>query len=134
MKYLELKRKHQEEVNNFPFFFAFSNKQFEEGMRKFGLDPTDTDKIYKLGNTGGFYLKTDSARLKEMFNRHDQEMKDAMKDDDFVVSMFVYEMGNHEYCINEDDEEILEACGLSAKDMNNRLCKLFLKAKTQYLK
>ena len=62
-----MKNKHQKEVNEFPFFFAFSNNQFDEGMRKFGLDPKDTDKIYKLGSTGGFYLRTDADKLHEMF-------------------------------------------------------------------
>jgi len=35
--YLELKEKHQKEVNEFPMFFAFNDKQFKEGMKKFGL-------------------------------------------------------------------------------------------------
>jgi hypothetical protein len=41
-------------------FFALSKEQFAEGMSKFGLTPDDKDKIYKLGNTGGFYLRTDA--------------------------------------------------------------------------
>lgn len=133
MKYQELKAKQQKEVNDFPFFFAFSNKQFEEGMRKFGLEPTDTDKIYKLGNTGGFYLKTDSAKLKEMFNRHDREMSEAMKDDSFVISAFTYEMGNHEFQLSYDKEEVLGACGLGLEDMDERLESLWKKAKQEYL-
>lgn len=133
MKYLELKRKHQKEVNDFPFFFAFSNAQFEEGMRKFGLEPTDTDKIYKLGNTGGFYLKTDAPRLKEMFDRHDREMSEGMKDDSFVASMFKYEMGNHEFQFSYDKEEILNACGLDLEDMDERLESIWEKAREEYL-
>lgn len=32
MSYLELKKKHQKEFNEFPMFFAFNQKQFDEGM------------------------------------------------------------------------------------------------------
>ncbi|NYC95062.1 hypothetical protein DFN09_003049 [Clostridium acetobutylicum] len=64
-KYIEMKRKHQKEVNNFPMFFAFSKEQFKEGMKKLGLEPSETNKIYKFGNTGGFYKRTDSAKLKK---------------------------------------------------------------------
>ena len=48
MTYRELKQKHREEINAFPFMFAFSNKQFIEGMAKLGLEPGDTDKIYDM--------------------------------------------------------------------------------------
>jgi|WetSurMetagenome_2_1015567.scaffolds.fasta_scaffold913689_1 hypothetical protein len=50
--YLELRDKQQKEVNSFPMFFAFDNKQFNESMEKLGLGPTDTDKIYRFGDTG----------------------------------------------------------------------------------
>lgn len=135
-KYTELKSKHQAEVNAFPMFFAFSDKQFEEGMAKFGLTITDTDKIYKLGSTGGFYLRSDSQKLKDMFERHAKEMDDAIKNDDqFVYEMFLYELANHEYCITYDFEPTLDACGLTedevAKDW--RLLKLLKKAETDYL-
>ena len=134
--YVEMKARHQKDVNEFPFFFAFSNKQFDEGMRRFGLDPSDTDKIYKLGNTGGFYKRTDSNRLKEMFDRHDREMQEAMNNDEFVQEMFEYEMGNHEYQITYDNEEVVEACGLDINEFyeNERMNRLFAKAKKNYLK
>lgn len=135
-KYTELKSKHQAEINAFPMFFAFSDKQFEEGMAKFGLTISDTDKIYKLGSTGGFYLRSDSQKLKDMFERHAKEMDDAIKNDDqFVYEMFLYELANHEYCITYDFEPTLDACGLTedevAKDW--RLLKLLKKAETDYL-
>ena len=38
MKYAELKKKQQDEVNAFPLGFAFGDKQFEEMMSKWGLD------------------------------------------------------------------------------------------------
>lgn len=46
--YTELRNRQQEEFNAFPLGAAFSNAQFDEMMRKWGLEPTDTDKIYRL--------------------------------------------------------------------------------------
>jgi len=100
-EYSALKNRHQQEVNDFPFFFAFSKEQFEKGMAEFGLTPNDTDKIYKYGSTGGFYLRTDAPRLKEMFDRHDKEKQEALaadtKGNGYIYQMFLYELANHEY-------------------------------------
>lgn len=134
--YTKLKNRHQQEVNDFPMFFAFSDKQFEEGMARFGLKPTDTKKIYKLGNTGGFYLRSDAQKLRDMFDRHNQEMSEAIKnDDDFVYQMFLYELANHEYCITYDLEPTLDACGLTFDEVqkDQRLADLLKKAKADYL-
>ena len=35
--YQELRDRQQEEVNAFPMFFAFDQRQFAEGMRRLGL-------------------------------------------------------------------------------------------------
>jgi len=119
-KYTQLKNKHQEEVDNFPMFFAFSNQQFEEGMKKLGLDPSETDKLYKLGGTGGFYRKTDAEALHGMFNRHDKEMKQAMEtDDQFIYDAFDYELGNHEYIVTYSVTDTLRALGLTMEEVNN---------------
>jgi hypothetical protein len=119
--YLALKQQHQKDVENFPFFFAFSNKQFEEGMAKFGLSPNDTDKIYKLGSTGGYYLRTDGDRLLEMFTRHEKEMQDAIDGDTtgegFIFDMFNYELANHEYIVTRDVQDTLDALDLTFEDI-----------------
>lgn len=117
--YRELKEKQQKEVNDFPMFFAFSNEQFNEGMKKLGLEPTETDKIYSLG-MGGYYRKTDSSKLKDLFNRHEKEMDQAIENDDkFIFDMFNYELGNHEYNYTRDISETLDALGFTIEDINN---------------
>ncbi len=121
--YSELKRKHQEEFNNFPMVFAFSNKQFEEGMKKLGLKPTDTDKIYSFHGTGGFYRKTDAEALREMSSRHEKEMQGAIDGDTtgkgFIFDMFSYELTNHEYDWTDDLEPTLNSLGLTFEEVNN---------------
>ena len=138
-KYREMKARQSKEINSFPMFFAFNNEQFAEGMRKLGLEPTDTDKIYKLGGTGGFYRKTDGAKLKDMFDRHDKEMADAIAEDTtgdgFIFDMFLYELANHEYCITYDYEDTFMAVGLTREEIygNNSLVAGLEKATKKYL-
>jgi len=36
-KYTKLQKKHQEMINDFPCFYAFSNEQLEDGLKKFNI-------------------------------------------------------------------------------------------------
>lgn len=133
-KYTELKARHAKMINELPIFYAFNNKQFEEGMAKLGLNPDQTDLIYRLGGTGGFYRKSDSDKIKETFATVDREMKEAIAADEtgegFIYDMFNYELANHEYCITWDLEPTLDALGLTIEEINadERLLKGLKKA------
>jgi hypothetical protein len=132
--YLVLKKKQQEEVNNFPMAFAFNEKQFEEAMEKLGLKKTDTHKVYSFGG-GGIYRRTDSEALRNMFDRHEKEMKEAIDNDStgegFIFDMFNYELANHEFGYTWDSEPTLEALGLTMEEVqaNEKLLHGFNKAK-----
>lgn len=121
MKYLKLKEKHQKEVNDFPFGFAFSNEQFKDMMKKFGLKEKDTDKIYSIG-AGGYIRKTDSEAMHNMFKKHREEIENEIKNDKdgtgFIYEMFRYELSNHEYCVTYDIEPTLDALGLTLDEIN----------------
>ena len=132
--YRKMRQRHQAEANALPLMFAFSSKQFDEGMRKLGLEPDQTDQIYKLGNTGGFYKKSDSELIFNTFDKHEKEQQEAMQNDDFVQSMFEYELANHEWQISHDDEEVLDACGLSENELDERLAQIWEKAKSVFWK
>jgi hypothetical protein len=117
--YQELKVKQSAELNNFKgVFFAFDKRQFNEGMKRIGLDPSDTDKIYNLGNTGGYILKEKSPEYKAMFDRHEQELAEQMKDKDFLYDALVYELCNHEYCITQSCTDALYALGINEEDID----------------
>ena len=117
--YQQLKERQQKEFNNLPIKFAFGNEQFKKAMSEIGLKVTDTDKIYGLGGTGGFYKRTDSQKIKEYFTRSRKELKEAMKDKEFSYQAFSYELANHEYVITQDIEETLTALGLEFEDIKN---------------
>ena len=67
-KAIEIKKRHQEEINTFQgLFFAFSNNQLKEGLERVGLTETDTDKIYSIG-AGGYIRKDRSKAFSDMFH------------------------------------------------------------------
>lgn len=64
--YRELRDRQQKEFNELPLGFAFSDKQFDEMMGKWGLDPEkDLDKIYRIPG-GGFIQKKDHKHFHEV--------------------------------------------------------------------
>lgn len=119
-QYSILRSRQQKEIDAFPFMFAFNQKQFDEGMLRLGLKPTDTDKIYSIG-AGGYIRKTDSPALHEMLDRHAAEMQAAIDADatgeGFVKDMFLYELDNHEFSYTYDMEPALDALGLTMEQV-----------------
>jgi hypothetical protein len=102
-------------------FFAFSDKQVDEGMKTLGLEPGDTDQICGTG-FGGFIKKSDKQKMIDMFDRHRKEMKDAIEADQtgdgFIYEMFDYELANHEYGYTRDISDAVRALGLSVDEIN----------------
>ena len=137
--YQEMKDRQQKEFDAFPIGAAFSNQQFQQMMKKWGLTVNDTDKICSIG--GGCYIrKTDKEALRDLINRLNKEKQDAIAadttGDGFIFDMFVYELANHEYCITYDLEDTLDALGLTAEQINadKRLTHSLNKAIKHYLK
>ena len=120
-KYYELKQRQQKEVDDFPMMFAFSNSQFDEGMKKLGFEPTEIDKIYSIG-AGGYIRKTDSMAFNSMFDKFDEEMKKAIEEDptgeNFIYEMFLYELNNHEYGYTYELDDTLQALDLTREKIN----------------
>ena len=118
--YKILKDKHQAEVNALPIKFAFGKDQFKRCMSEWGLTEHQTDMLYGLGDTGGFYLKTDSDLILGTLKRHTQEMETAISENAngcFVFDMFCYELANHEYGYTGDLTDTLEALGLTLNEV-----------------
>lgn len=131
-KYVELKGKHEKKINDFPMGFAFSDKQFEEAKEKLGV--TDNSELLSL-SAGGFIRKSDKKSFDTLFAELDRETEEAMKDDEYLFQGFLYELGNHEFCITYDPESTLDCFGLTIDEVNanKRLLDIFKKARLQYL-
>ena len=115
-KYRELKAKQEAELHAFPIKWAFSDKQFTEGMVALGLDPSETDKVCGIG-AGGFIRKTDREALEGMSAKHANELREAMQNTEFAYDALDYELGNHEYCYTWDTEDALTALNLTDEEV-----------------
>ena len=72
--YIEMNRRHQEEVGAFPMVFAFGDEQLKEAMKKLGLKPSDTDKVCTIYGAGDIIRKSDLPAYREMQMRHREEL------------------------------------------------------------
>jgi hypothetical protein len=121
--YTSMKTRHGQEFNTFPLFYAFTDSSFEEGMKKLGLDPADTDKVFRLKGIGAIYRCSDHDWLIEMTERHAKERQAAIdgdiNGDGYIFDMFVFELNNHEYCYDYDFQRTLDALDLSWDILNN---------------
>ena len=129
MIYLEQKRKHMDELDNFPMAFAFSKEQLQEGLDKLGVTK---DEICTIPG-GGFIRKTDAKALGDMLLRHTRELDKAMLDDDFLINAIEYELGNHEFCITYNPKPAMDVLGIDLETTDKRVISCFEIAKKNYL-
>lgn len=120
--YIEIKKRHQEEVNKYPIAFAFRKQQFVEAMTKLGLEPTETNKVVSVHGCGDILRKEDVPAYMEMLKRHREEIKDSIDadktGDGFIFDMFDSELANHEYGFTGDPYDALEELGVTIEDLN----------------
>ncbi len=130
--YKQMMNRHQERFNALPIMFAFDLGQFEEGKKKLGV--SEDSELLCIGH-GGYIRKADSKLLDDFNRESGNELLEAQKDFDFCVSMFRYELANHEYCYTHDDSEVFRACGLTAEAVNSSviLKTAFAAARKSYL-
>ena len=105
-EYLDLKQRHQKEVEDFPIAYAFNGKQLKEAITKLGATKAE---VTTLGY-GTVIKKSDIPALDELTENHRHELKMAMKDKEFAYEAFLYEMDNHEYAINWDGDADVLGC------------------------
>ena len=122
MTYRELKERQQQEINAFPFIWAFNESQLADGMRRLGLDPEkDKDKLCSIG-AGGVIRKADADAMRAMFDRHRRELMEQIEADStgtgFIRDMFSTELANHEYSYTGDITDAVNACGLTVEQLN----------------
>lgn len=101
--------------------FAFSQEQFNEVMKEWGLHPKkDLDKIARIP-FGGFIQKKDAPLMHETFARHHKELQAAMDADPtgegFIKDMFLCELENHGFNYTGTAEDALDVLGLSFEDV-----------------
>lgn len=115
--YMEMKKKHQEEISSFPMEFACDEKQFKEAMKNLGLTENDRDKVASLYGCGDIMRKEDIPKLIALGEKHWAEMEEKIAEDKtgdgFIFDMFDTELANHEYGYTQDPSDAIEALGLT---------------------
>lgn len=107
-EYVDLKRKHEKEMNEFPMAFAFNDEQLERALAKLGA--TSKEECVTVFGHGDIVKREDAKRLVAMLEGHTKEIKEKLKEDvEFAEAAFLYEMDNHEYAINwSADEDVMD--------------------------
>lgn len=112
--YLDLQKKHQDELSAFPIAYAFNGKQLQEALEKLGASKYE---VTTLGY-GTVLKKTDIPAFEELMENHRYELNEAMKNEEFAEAAFLYEMDNHEYAINwTGDEDVLDCFNLTEEKL-----------------
>lgn len=131
MTYNEWERYWQDRYNHFPMAFAFSDDQFDDGLKKLGVK--SADEVVSIGYNG-FIRKSDVEAFKKLKDDHEKDKERMMKIDRFVRDMFLTELYNHEYGYTMDWTDALFAAGITLKEFekNGRYQKLMAEAIKEY--
>ncbi len=132
--YKNIRERQEKEYNEFTkdkVFYAFTEKQFNEGLKKLNANKKELVQFI----SGGFIKKTD---LKELLRGHSQEIEDYITLDktgnEFIYQMFKYELRNHEYNITHDLEDTLKSLNITGEEieLKENLKQGLLKAIKEY--
>lgn len=106
-EYLDLKKRHEQEVSNFPVAYAFNEQQLKEALEKLGATKEECVTVFGHGD---IVKRSDAKAFIAMLENHVDEIKRKLREDvEFAEAAFLYEMDNHEYAINwSADEDVLD--------------------------
>ena len=133
-EYLELQKRHQKELEEFPIAYAFNDKQLEEALEKLGATKEECVTVFGHGD---IVKRKDVKRLVAMLeSQRDELIRRILDDDKFAEAAFLYEMDNHEYAINlSGDEDVMECFGLTFEKINKwGLQGAYRRAREQHMK
>jgi predicted transcriptional regulator len=130
-KYFELKQEIQARVDAFPFMFAFSMQQFEEGKQRLGVK--DNSELLSIGS-GGYIRKTDSQAYTDLIEETGKTREEYLKDPAQFKDALIYELANHEYCYTYDSANTLEALGLEEDELTGEQLAIIKEAIAEYMR
>lgn len=110
--YHDLKKRHEQELNDFPIAYAFNDTQLQEALDKLGAERSEVCTVLQIGD---IVKKTDADALIKLLLRHTKELHALLRSDEKLAEeIFEYEMDNHEYAINYDgDGDVMRCLSLS---------------------
>lgn len=133
--YKNFKEKQQQKINNLPIYWAFGEKQYKELLEKLNLkDEEIKEKCFSI--FGGLALKTDKDYILNTFKQNNEELKEQLKKDDFLLDAIEYELSNHEYIVTYDVMDALDVLGITYEEYqtNERINAITKQAIKNYMK
>ena len=127
--YPQQKQRHSDEFGKLKgLFFAFSNKQMEEGLQRIGLAPgKESYPLITSIGAGGYILKESVKELEALIERQSAERASLRKDRKRLLDALIYELNNHEYCYTGDPTEALAALDLTRETVPQDILKEAIK-------
>lgn len=134
LTYVELMKKHQQELSDFPIAYAFNDEQLKEALVKLGVN--DISECVTVFNHGDIVKRENAPKLIAMMKGHTKELHEALKDEEFAEAAFLYEMDNHEYAINwSADDDVLNCFCLTFKQLKEmNLVDAYNRARNKHMK
>lgn len=96
MTYAEYTAQKTQEISELPLFWAFSTEQLEKALAERGAT---IDDVMRIDSCGTLVLKKDWETVKAYLSQP-PIIDELMRDHDFAVEAFSYELRNYEYCYN----------------------------------
>ena len=122
MNYREFKELQGKSINDFPKFWAFSNKQFEDNFTEFKQKNgwvEGQDKLVSIG-AGGFIKKSDVEAFEALFCNGKKQFKTFLKNPENLKDALIYELINHEYSYTGDFTDALEVLQLKFEKLTKK--------------
>lgn len=94
--------------NDVRLFWAFGNKQFEEGLKKINLQ--ESEKVIHIG-MGGYLPKNNLDAFLNGMKKLNEEYETAIKAHKLRPKLIAYELANHECYYTGDIQPALDALG-----------------------
>ena len=137
--YIEMKNRHQAEINALPLAFAFSKEQYRDKLAAWNITEDEAAAGAVIGISGGGFIRaTDKELVSSTFKRIQEEKRAAIEADTtgtgYIYQGLKYELINHEYSYTEDATEAIQAVGLTLEDMDTNAFRIAYKKATEEIR
>lgn len=130
-KYKEFKETQSKLLNDFAkenMFFAFSNEQFEEWLKKL-----NTTKENIIQTPFWWFIKKESLKnYNDLVKKLDDDLATFLNDKENLLQAFVYELRNHEFDITWDHNNSLKTLNLKYESLTDDQKEILQQAKKYF--